>query len=289
MPTRARKEEYFAKLEKLLDAHTQVFLVHADNVGSKQLQHIRIALRGVAQVVMGKNTMMRRCISNWLIKNPENEIAKLLPHIIGNVGFIFCTGHLAEARKVILQHVVPAPCKAGVLANCDVWVPAGPTGCDPSQTSYFQALNVATKISKGQIEIVSDIKVCNVGERVSPGAASLCNRMEIKPFKFGLQIQQVYDNGSLFSPAVLDITDDDLVYKFCQGVRNIAAVSLVVGYPTLASIPHSLTNAVMQCVALLHGAGSTYSFEKAELALAALPKPAAAEEPAAEEAAAEEE
>eukprot|EP00501_MAST-03F_sp_TOSAG23-6_P001177 GSMAST32.ASY1.ANO1.1221.1 assembled CDS len=264
MPTRARKEEYFAKLEKLLDAHTQVFLVHADNVGSKQLQHIRIALRGVAQVVMGKNTMMRRCISNWLIKNPENEIAKLLPHIIGNVGFIFCTGHLAEARKVILQHVVPAPCKAGVLANCDVWVPAGPTGCDPSQTSYFQALNVATKISKGQIEIVSDIKVCNVGERV-------------------------YDNGSLFSPAVLDITDDDLVYKFCQGVRNIAAVSLVVGYPTLASIPHSLTNAVMQCVALLHGAGSTYSFEKAELALAALPKPAAAEEPAAEEAAAEEE
>lgn len=285
MPSRERKEEYFAKLEALLEEHTQMFIVHADNVGSKQMQHIRIALRGKAQVVMGKNTMMRRCMLNWLEKHPEHGFAQVVPLIVGNIGFVFCSGNMAETRRVVMQNVVPAPCKSGVLANCDVWVPAGPTGCDPSQTSYFQALQVPTKISKGQIEIVNDVLVCKEGERVSPGAASLCNKMDIKPFKFGLQIKHVYDNGSMFDPKVLDITDDILIGKFCAAARNVAAVSLVVGYPTLASIPHSLSNAVMQCVALLAGAGSSYSFPEAELALAACPAcvDAAPEEPAAEE------
>jgi len=286
MPTRERKEEYFARLEALFEEHTQMFIVHADNVGSKQMQMIRIALRGKGQVVMGKNTMMRRCLINWSEKNEESGFAKILPLIKGNIGFVFCSGNLGAAREVVMKHVVPAPCKAGVLANCDVWVPAGPTGCDPSQTNYFQALNLATKISKGQIEIINDLKVCSVGERVSPGAASLCNKMDIKPFKFGLIIRHVYDNGNIFDPAVLDLSDDDLANKFCAAVRNVAAVSLAVGYPTLASMPHSLSNAVMQCVALLAGARSTYSFEKAELALAALPP---IEDAAPAEAAAEEE
>jgi large subunit ribosomal protein LP0 len=286
MPSRERKEQYFARLEALFEKHTQMFIVHADNVGSKQMQMVRIALRGHGEVVMGKNTMMRRCLINWFEKNPESGFGQILPLIKGNIGFVFCSGSLGPAREIILKHVVPAPCKSGVLANIDVWVPAGPTGCDPSQTSYFQALNVATKISKGQIEITNDICVCKAGERVSPGAASLCNKMDIRPFKFGLIIRHVYDNGNIFDPKVLDLSDDDLANKFCSAVRNVAAISLAVGYPTLASMPHSLSNAVMQCVALLAGAKSTYSFEKAELALAALPP---MEEPKAEEEAAEEE
>ena len=49
------------------------FLVSADNVGSKQMQQIRIALRGRAEVLMGKNTMMRKAIRGQLQKHPQLE------------------------------------------------------------------------------------------------------------------------------------------------------------------------------------------------------------------------
>merc|ERR1712058_140563 len=49
------------------------------NVGSKQMQEIRIALRGQAVVLMGKNTMMRKAIRGHLENNPNLE--RLLPHI----------------------------------------------------------------------------------------------------------------------------------------------------------------------------------------------------------------
>ena len=46
-----------------------------------------------------------------------------------------------SAEKLILvranQQVVAAA-KAGAVAQCDVVLPAGPTGLEPTQTSFFQ-------------------------------------------------------------------------------------------------------------------------------------------------------
>merc|ERR1712034_133858 len=51
-----------------------------------------------------------------------------------------------------------------------------------------------------------------------------------------------YDNGAVFSPEILDITDEDILKKFTSGISNIAAASLAIGYPTVASVPHSIVN-----------------------------------------------
>lgn len=289
MPSRERKEEYFTKLEELLDTHTACFIVHADHVRSRQFQDIRIALRGKATVCMGKNTLMRKCINGWLAKeeNAASGFKMVCEKIRGNVGLIFLAASAKECKEIVLAYTVPAPAKAGIEANCDVTVPAGPTGCDPSMTSYFQALDVPTKISKGQIEITADVPLVKTGERVTPGAASLLQKLNIKPFTFGLVIKQVYQGGAMFSPEVLDYTQEIIAGKLCAGIRNLAAVSLEIGYPTLASLPHSLTNACKWCTAVLVGADSAYTFPKAEGILAFLGPfgvvAAKVEEPAAEE------
>ncbi len=45
--------QYDAKLCELLDTHTKVFLVHADNVGSKQFMDIRAVSRAGQIYVWG--------------------------------------------------------------------------------------------------------------------------------------------------------------------------------------------------------------------------------------------
>ena len=67
------KANYFTKLEQLLEKYSKCFLVSADNVGSRQMQQIRIALRGRADVLMGKNTMMRKVIRAQMPKIPALE------------------------------------------------------------------------------------------------------------------------------------------------------------------------------------------------------------------------
>ena len=79
---------------------------------------------------------------------------RLLPHIKGNVGFVFTKGELNEVRDTILANKVAAPAKAGALAPIDVVVPAQNTGLGPEKTSFFQALSIQTKIAKGTIEML---------------------------------------------------------------------------------------------------------------------------------------
>ncbi|KAG9354672.1 hypothetical protein JZ751_001385 [Albula glossodonta] len=265
------KSNYFMKIIQLLDEYPKCFIVGADNVGSKQMQTIRLSLRGKAVVLMGKNTMMRKAIRGHLENNPALE--KLLPHIRGNVGFVFTKEDLTEVRDMLLANKVPAAARAGAIAPCDVTVPAQNTGLGPEKTSFFQALGITTKISRGTIEILSDVQLIKTGDKVGASEATLLNMLNISPFSFGLIIQQVYDNGSVYSPEVLDITEDALHQRFLEGVRNIASVCLEIGYPTLASIPHSIINGYKRVLAV--AVETDYSFPLADKVKAFLADPSA--------------
>jgi len=255
------KANYFVKLVSLLEEYPKCFIVGADNVGSKQMQEIRIALRGKAVVLMGKNTMMRKAIRGHLEKNPDLE--RLLPHIKQNVGFVFTKDELTEVRDLLLANKVKAPAKAGALAPLDVVVPAQNTGMGPEKTSFFQALSIPTKITKGTIEIIADVPLITAGDKVGMSEATLLNMLKISPFTYGLIVQKVYDSGSVFDPAILDITEDDLKAKFMAGVASVAAVSLEIGYPTMASAPHSMVNGMKNLLAV--AAVTDITFKEAEM------------------------
>lgn len=245
---REKKAEYFSKLRELLEEYNSIFVVGVDNVSSQQLHEVRKALRSKATVLMGKNTMIRRAIRGFLADLPDYE--KLLPHIRGNVGFIFTNSDLKEIREVILDNKVAAPARAGAVAPEDVWVPAINTGLEPGKTSFFQALGVPTKIARGTIEITSDVKVVEAGAKVGPSEASLLNLLNISPFTYGLSIVQVYDNGNVFPSSILDITDAELVKHFVSAINTIASISLAITYPTLPSVGHSVVNSYKDLLAV---------------------------------------
>jgi len=254
------KANYFTKLENLLEEYPKCFIVGADNVGSKQMQEIRIALRGKAVVLMGKNTMMRKAIRGYMEKNPDLE--RLLPHIKMNVGFVFTKEELITVRDLLLANKKAAPAKAGAIAPVDVTIPAQNTGMGPEKTSFFQALQIPTKITKGTIEIIQDVPIIKIGDKVGASEATLLNMLKISPFTYGLLIQKVYDAGSIFDPEILDITDEDIKQKFMAGVANVAAVCLTINYPTIASVPHSIVNGMKNLLAV--AAVTDISFKEAE-------------------------
>uniref|UniRef100_A0A8C9Q9M8 Large ribosomal subunit protein uL10 n=1 Tax=Spermophilus dauricus TaxID=99837 RepID=A0A8C9Q9M8_SPEDA len=195
------KSNYFLKIIQLLDDYPKCFIVGADNVGSKQMQQFRMSLRGKAVVLMGKNTMMRKAIRGHLENNPALE--KLLPHIRGNVGFVFTKEDLTEIRDMLLANKVPAAACAGAIAPYEVTVSAQNTGLGPKKTSFFQALGITTKISRGTIEIL------------------------------------MFDNGSIYNPEVLDILEETLHSRFLEGVRNVASVlpySIINGYKSVLAL-----------------------------------------------------
>jgi len=188
---------------------------------------------------MGKNTLMKKAIQ--LNKKNEN-LKKLIPLIKQNCGLIFTNGDLKEIRDLIINNKVAAPAKVGQISVVDVTIHAQNTGMEPTKTSFFQALNIPTKITKGTVEITQDYVLLKPGDKVDNSKASLLQMMNLKPFSYSLKVQKIYDNGSIYEPSVLDITNEVYENLFREGLNNIASISLALNYPTKASIPHSLAN-----------------------------------------------
>jgi len=254
------KKNYFVRIVKLFNEYPKALIVGVDNVGSKQMQEIRHAMRGHGEILMGKNTMIRKAIRGHLGEMPQLE--RLLPYIVGNIGFVFTQDDLGEVRKKLLENKRGAPAKAGAMAPCDVKLPPQNTGMGPEKTSFFQALQIPTKISRGTIEILNEVFLIKTGEKVGASESALLNMLNIQPFSYGLIVQQVYDNGSMYTPEVLDLSMDELRIRFQQGVRNIAALSLGISYPSVASVPHMVANAFKNLLAV--AAVTEISFKEAE-------------------------
>merc|ERR1719353_393907 len=142
-------------------------------------------LRGRAVVLMGKNTMIRKALALGHEQHPEAGLADLRAVMKGNIGFIFATNcELDDIREVLNKFSMESAAKAGQVSMVDCEIPSGPTGMDPSQTSFFQTLNIATKIVKGQIELITAFQILKSGEKVSASAAVLLNKLNIRPFNY---------------------------------------------------------------------------------------------------------
>lgn len=236
------------------------------NVGSNQVQTFRHKLlEREGELVIGKNTVIRKALSfrtNTLKEDQEDyeyfrkyggpipSLEKLSDLCHKKVGLIFTEEAVHEMKPLIEGNKLESAAKVGVIAPCDVTIPPGPTGLDPSQISFFHALKISTKIQKGQIEITKDFKVCEKGRPVSNSEATLLQKLGVKPFSYGMEIIAVYDEGHILTPEVIAISPEDIVRKFQAGASNITALSMELGIPTEASIPFLVANAFKNLAAI---------------------------------------
>lgn len=246
--TKDRKYQLAEELTEHLKEYKTIFLVDCDNVGSNQLHEIRKALRGTAVIYGGKNTQMRRVIREMEEDMPKLEAVRTALKL--NTMLVFTNESAADVKDLIEANKMPAAARAGALAQVDVTIPKGVTNLEPSQTSFLQALNIGTKITKGQIEIIADVHLLTAGVKVDSSQAALLQKMGMLPFAYGLVVKWVYDNGSLFPPAVLDIDADTIMNSFRTGVRELAALSFATDIPSEASVPYALCLGFKDLVAI---------------------------------------
>jgi large subunit ribosomal protein LP0 len=224
------------------------------------MQKIKKSLREKAIIVKGKNTLIRKAIRRRSDTHPQ--WSALLPYIRGNVGLVFASGDLKEVKDQLLNLRVSAPAKVGTLAPQDVWIEKGGTGLEPTKTSFLQALNIASKINRGQIEILQDVLLIKKDTKVGTSESTLLQMLGKKPFSYGLVCNYVYEDGKVYSAKFVDIEPSTVMQRFSAGISTVAAISLSIGLPTLASVPHSILNAYKNLLSIT--LETDYMFEQAK-------------------------
>lgn len=90
---------------------------------------------------------------------------------------------------------------------------------------------------------MKEVKVCEKGKAVGTSEAALLKKLGYKPFQYGMEIVTVYDDGTVLSQDVINLSPNDILGTFSKGVNNIAALSIELGIPTEAAVPHLVVGA----------------------------------------------
>ena len=77
--SKEKKAEYYTRMTNMLHTYTKCFVVSVDNVGSQQMNQTRRSMRGQAEILMGKNTMIVKILKDFLEANPGHFFGSIFP------------------------------------------------------------------------------------------------------------------------------------------------------------------------------------------------------------------
>merc|ERR1712113_486878 len=277
-----RKRNIVTKLCECFGKYNQVVIVSLDNVSTNQIHKARKILSDgeyKGEMIIGKNSLIKKALKfmteapnpasddyedhkNWR-QNPALEALK--EHMKLNVGLIFSEEPYMELRTKIEAEKISMPARTGVLAPCDVVIPAGPTGIEVGKIDLFHKLNIQCKTVKAAIEVNKDVVIINKGQKVGEGATQICKLLNIVPFEYSLTFQKVYIDGVILDQDIIEMPMENIVEKFEEFCPFLTALSVGASIPNALSVPQFLVRGFMNLLAI--GSESGYSFKQLEAAL----------------------
>jgi len=223
------KKEIFQKLAELIEKYPVVAIADLQKVRSSQIQEIRKKLRGQAEVLVAKNTILKKAAS--VIDEKKPHINDFAEGVAGSSLLLF-TGMNPYALILFLnRNKVRVPAKAGDTATSEIMIPAGNTGLQPGPViSEFGEVKVVTRIEGGSIWVAKDTVVAWKGDTISPKLASLLSKLGMKPMEAGLSIVRAFDAGTVLKLDDLVFDLDSYRSNLEEACRDAFALSVETEY-----------------------------------------------------------
>jgi len=239
----------FERLAELIEKHPVVAIADLQKVRSSQIQEIRKKLRGQAEVLVAKNTILKKAAGGLGEKKPN--IGKFTDELAGSNLLLF-TGMNPYALILFLnRNKVRVPAKAGDIATSEIIIPAGNTGLQPGPViSEFGEVKVTTRIEGGSIWVAKDTVVAEKGDTISPKLASLLSKLGMKPMEAGLSILRAFDEGIVLRPEDLVFDLESYQKDLAEAYRDALTLAAEAEYVVPETAPSIIGNAYREALYL---------------------------------------
>ncbi len=246
------KSEVVDELMKLIEHYPIVGVLDISDLPAAQFQQIRQNLRGKAEIVVSKNTLVSIAIKESA-KLKDKKIEELLLSLKGQTGIIFTEMDPFKLSKFLRDNKINAPAKPGSISPKDILIPAGETDFAPGPVvAELQRIGIKARIQGGKVVILDDHHLLKIGDTISKEVSEALAKFGIMPMELGLKLHAAYEAGMVFIGTVLEIDEkkvlDDIQFASASAIN----LSLNVNYPTTLTIGVMIVkaNVVAQNLAL---------------------------------------
>jgi large subunit ribosomal protein L10 len=241
------KKEIFDDLSELMNKYPVIAVADLQKVRSSQIQEIRKKLRGRADMLVAKNTILKKAAEK--AADGKENVDKFADSLTGSKVLIFTQMNPFELIIFLDKNKVRVPAKGGDVATGDIMIPAGNTGMQPGPViSEFNEAKVQTRIEGGSIFVAKDTVVVEKGGVIPVKTASLLSKLGMKPMEAGLSLSYAYDHGSILNTNDLEFNLDKMKADISSAARLAFGVAVEANILLPETAPMILGKAYRQAV-----------------------------------------
>lgn len=198
-----KKIEAVKLLAELINKSNTIIIASIKNLPSRQFQDIRKNLRDKAAIRVVKKRIMTRAIE----ESKNKTIEKLKEHVQEDSAILFSKEDAFALAGILAENKNLIKAKSGQEAVEDIEVEVGLTDLIPGPAiTEFGNLGIKIAVEEGKIAIKEKKIIVKKGKEISEGAASIMSKLDIKPFKIGLEPLAIYDSktGKIYTDIKID-------------------------------------------------------------------------------------
>lgn len=170
------------ELSDLIKNKETFLIASIKNLPASQFQEISKKLRGKAVIKVPKKNLILRVLE----ESKNEKVREMKKYVEENTAILLSDMDSFDLALELLENKSFIGAKIGQEAPEDIEVSAGPTDLVPGPAiSELGALGIQIQIEKGKISIKQSKIIVKKGEKISENAASIMNKLDIKPFKVG--------------------------------------------------------------------------------------------------------
>ncbi len=243
------KKDAVSELSSKISKCKVVGVIDVHGVPAPAFQTMRTNLRGKAEIIMLKNTLLKLALTE-ASKNKKG-LEKLVDAVDGQCAVVTSDLNPFRLFKQLDATKTKMPAKGGEIAPDDIEIKAGDTPFKPGPVvGELQKAGLPAAIEQGKVIIKKDKVLVKKGDKIPRDAALVLSKLEIYPLTVGLDLSAAFEDGMVYHKDVLAVDEAKVLGEMKLAAASAFNLSMFAGFPTTATIKPMLAMAHMKALNL---------------------------------------
>ncbi len=237
------KKKTVEMLAKKIKNSKTVLIVSTKGLPSSEFHKIKKSLRGRADIVVAKKSLVLRAISSV----EKGSLQNLKEKVGADIALIFSEVDSFELAGILVDNQTPTKAKVGDIAPEDIEIEPGPTDMVPGPAiSELGAVGLKVVVEGGKLAIKNSLTIVKKGEEISEKVANVLGKLKIAPMKVGFVPVAAYDSKDDKIYIEIKIDKKGTLEELRASISKALGFAVGIGYTTKETISFLIGKAAMQ-------------------------------------------
>jgi len=241
------KKKLVGDISKKIISSNTVLFASTKGLPTSQFQKIKKSLRGTAEVIVARKSIIERAIA----KTEKGSLQNMKSNFGADMVVMLSQLDSFELAAMLIDKQSPTKARAGDIAPEDIVIEPGPTDLVPGPAiSELGSVGLKVSVEAGKLAIKSQFTIARKGEPINEKVAGVLSKLKIEPMKVGFIPLIAYDAKADKIYKEIKIDKKGTLESLRESIAKAISFARNINYITKETISYLIAKAGKEEIAL---------------------------------------